>query len=54
MGRDRVNYLGDCGTTTVVLTTVKLILNIRVSKLNAKIHDNRYQGFLLEHPHVKE
>ena len=49
----RVNYMGYCGTPTVVLNTAKLLLNSIVLTLNA-IHDKRYQGFLLEHSHGKE
>ena len=36
VGGGRVNYPGDCGTTTVELTTVNLLLNSIFSKLNAK------------------
>ena len=36
VGGDRVNYQGDCGTPTVYLTAVKLLLDIIVSKLIAK------------------
>ena len=37
LGQGRVNYPGDCGTPTVYLTTVKLLLNSIVSTLNAKL-----------------
>jgi len=36
VGGDRVNYPRDCGTPTVDLLTVKLLLNSVVSTLNAK------------------
>ena len=36
VGGGRVNYQGDCGTTTVDLTTVKLLLNSIISALNEK------------------
>ena len=36
VGGDRVNYLGDCSTAIVGLTTVKLLLNSIVLTLNAK------------------
>ena len=36
VGVDRVNYMGDCGTTTVYLTTAKIILNRIVSTPNGK------------------
>ena len=36
VGGDRVNYPGDCGTHTVDLTTVKILLNRIVSTINAK------------------
>ena len=35
VGGDRVNYPGDCGTPTVSLTTVRLLLSITVSKIDA-------------------
>ena len=34
VGGDRSNHPGDCGTTTVDLTTVKILLNIIVSTPN--------------------
>ena len=36
VGVDRVNYMGDFGTTTVYLTTAKIILNRIVSTPNGK------------------
>ena len=36
VGGDWVNYLGDCGTITVYLTTLKLLVDSIVLTLNAK------------------
>ena len=40
----------DCGTTTVDLTTVKILLNIIVSTLNAKLMTIGIQDFYLHTP----
>jgi len=36
MGGDLINYLGDCGTPTSDLLTVKLLLDSIVSTMGAK------------------
>ena len=49
-GGDRVNYLGDCGTPTVDLTTAKLLLNSIVSTLYAKFMTIDIKDFYLHTP----
>ena len=50
MGGYRVNYPGDCGTPTVVLTTVKLLLNSIVSTLNPTFMTTDIKDFYLNTP----
>ena len=50
VGGDRVNYPGDCGTPTVNLLTVKLLLNSVVSTLNAKFMTIDIKDFYLNTP----
>ena len=50
VGGDRVNYPGDCGTPTVDLLTVKLLLNSVVSTLNAKFMTIDIKDFYLNTP----
>ena len=47
VGGYRVNYSVDCGTTTVDLTTVKILLNSIVSTLNAKFMTIEVKYFYL-------
>ena len=47
VGGDMVKYPGDCGTPTVELTTVKLLLDVIVSTLNAKFMKIDKKGFYL-------
>ena len=47
VGGDMVKYPGDCGTPTVELTTVKLLFNRIISKLNAKFVTIDIKGFYL-------
>ena len=50
VGGDTVNCPGDCGTPTVDLTTVKLVLNIIVSTLNANFMTIDVKDFYLNTP----
>ena len=50
VGGGRVAYPGDCGTPTVELATVKLLLNITVSTLNAKFMTIDINDFYLNNP----
>ena len=50
MEGDRVNYLVDCVTPTLNLTTVKLILNNIVSTLNAHFMTINIKDFYLNTP----
>ena len=45
VGGDRVKYPGDCGTRTVSLTTVQLLLNSIVSKINAHLMTSDINNF---------
>ena len=47
---DRVNYPGDCGTTTVRFNTVELLLNSIVSKINAHFMKIDIKDFYLNTP----
>ena len=53
IGSDRVNYLGFCGTPTVIWTTVKLLLNIIVSTINAHFMTIDIKDFYLSTPMVR-
>ena len=50
---DRVNYPGDCGTPTVSLTIVKLLLNSIVSTINAHSMTIYIKVFYLNTPMVR-
>jgi hypothetical protein len=50
VGGDRVNYPGDCGTPTVDLLMVKLLLNSIVSTLNAKFMTIDIKDFYFNTP----
>ena len=50
IGSDRVNYLGFCGTPTVIWTTVKLLLNIIISTINAHFMTIDIKYFYLNTP----
>ena len=50
VGGDKVNYPGNCGTPTVDLLTVKLLLNSVVSTLNAKFMTIDIKDFYLNTP----
>ena len=50
VGGYRVNYPGYCGTPTVDLTTLKLLLDSIVSILNAKFMTIDVKGFYLNNP----
>jgi hypothetical protein len=50
MGRNLVNYPGDCGTPTVNLLTVKLLLNSIISTPNAKFMTLNLKNFYLMTP----
>ena len=50
VGGDRVNYLGDCGTPTVNLLTVKLLLNSFITTPNAKFITIDIKDFYLNTP----
>ena len=50
VGSNRVNYPGNCGTPTVDLLTVKLLLNSVVSTLNAKFMTIDIKYFYLNTP----
>ena len=50
VGGDRVNYPGDCGTPTVSLTTVKLLLNSIVLKINTYFMKIDIKDFYLDTP----
>jgi hypothetical protein len=50
VGGDRVNYPGDCGTPTVDLLTVKLLLNSVISTPNAKFMTIDIKDFYLNTP----
>ena len=47
VGGDRLNYLGDCGTPTVDLLTVKILLNGVISTPNAKFPTIDIKDFYL-------
>jgi hypothetical protein len=49
-GDDRVHYLGDVGTTTADLLTVKLLINSTISTLNAKYMTMDIKDFYLNTP----
>ena len=50
VGGDRVNYPGYCGTSTVSLTTVKLLLNRIFSTINARFMTIDIKDFYLNTP----
>ena len=50
VGGDRINYPGDCGTSTVDLLTVKHILNSIISTPNAKFMTIDIKNFYLNTP----
>ncbi len=50
MGGNLVNYLGDCGTPTANLFTVKLLLNSMISTPNAKFMTLDLKDFYLMTP----
>ena len=50
VGGDGVNYPGDCGTPTVSLTTVNLLLNSIISKINAHFITIDIKDFYLNTP----
>ena len=50
MGRNLINYPGDCGTHTANLLTVKLLLNSIISTPNAKFMSIDIKDFYLKTP----
>jgi hypothetical protein len=50
MGRNLVNFPGDCGTPTADLLTVKLLLNSIISTTNAKFMTLDIKDFYLMTP----
>ena len=50
VGGDIINYPGHCGTPTLELTTVKLLINKIVSTLNAKFIKTDIKDFYLNTP----
>ena len=50
VGVDRVHHPGDCGTPTVDLLTVKLLLNSLISSANAKFMTIDINDFYLNTP----
>ena len=50
VGGDRVKYSGYCGTPTVRLTTVKLLLNSIVSTINAHFMTIEIKDYYLNTP----
>jgi hypothetical protein len=50
MGRNLVNYSGDCGTPTANLSTVKLLINSIISTPNAKFITLNLKDFYLMTP----
>ena len=52
VGGDRVNYPGDCGTPILRLTTVKLLLNNIVLKLNTQFTTIDIKDLYLNTPMV--
>ena len=50
VGGNQANYLGDCGTPTVDLLTVELLLNSVISPPNAKFITIDIKDFYLNTP----